>query len=102
MGQKQLPVPPAPPPDDKETPLTRKLPEAPQADTLTDKIDKLESRKQRKDIAEPQCCGILPCKGRTQFCYECDICLDCITDLGCGHSNSRHTMKRIGENKSDE
>lgn len=96
MAQKQLPVPTPPPGDDDKKPdLSRKLPKAPQAQELTDNIDAANTQKEKRKTKEPECCGILPCKGRSQFCYQCDICLDCITSVGCGHDSSRHTMRRI-------
>ena len=36
------------------------------------------------------CCGRLPCKGRTPACFACDLCMDCISGIGCSHPSSHH------------
>ena len=52
------------------------------------KIDEVLDGKQK--LSPLKCCGHLVCKGRTPACYGCDICMDCITGAGCGHSESSH------------
>jgi hypothetical protein len=100
MSQKQLPIPPDDGGQQQSDPLTVDMPTVPRSDIL-DKLDKvleasLPKASKRKPSA-PKCCGILPCKGRSPWCYTCDICLDCITSVGCGHDDSRHTYKHINE-----
>lgn len=90
---------PGPPPEgggeDKVGP-SRKMMPAPVASTSIEKADELvkaeERARAKKGYGKPKCCGMLPCKGRTIWCYECDLCMDCITGAGCGHDNSRHAF----------
>lgn len=66
---------------------------------LVDKVAGVEDMKKAIDgildnkqkLTPLKCCGRLVCKGRTPACYGCDICMDCITGAGCGHSESTHT-----------
>lgn len=86
MKQDQIKVPPKEKaaPQDEVSFTEIKLPEI---DTTIKKIDDAEK------YAPAACCGHLPCKGRTLACYACSICLDCITGAGCGHPDSRHSMR---------
>jgi hypothetical protein len=107
VNQKQIPISPGDKPKG-DTPdlMQRTLPVKPQtADTLSKLDALLESEiknKKRQTPLTPKCCGILPCKGRTIFCYQCDICLDCITGCGCGHSDSRHSFSNTSTDEEPD
>ena len=97
MDQKQLPLPQQDVTKQQPQEFTRILPAAPQSTDTLQRLDKmLEAETTRKKGIKrptPKCCGRLPCKGRTPFCYQCDICVDCITSIGCGHPSSRHEFR---------
>ena len=108
MSQKQVPIPQPDEGGDKGSGdlMSRKLPVKPQtADTLS-KLDAMlaEESKNKSKLRPitPQCCGRLPCKGRTPFCFQCDLCLDCITGAGCGHDNSNHRFSNAFENEEKD
>lgn len=86
--------------------LGRSLIPPPASEETMEKLDSIlkgEARSKRRNAdGKPQCCGILPCKGRTMWCYECDLCMDCITGAGCGHSSSRHKFTQAEVGDDDE
>jgi len=107
MAQKQAPIPPGEgPKKDGDNLMQRKLPLKPNTSATLSKLDAMieEETKNKRKIKPltPQCCGRLPCKGRTPFCFQCDICMDCITGAGCGHDTSSHKFSQMDDTGEEE
>lgn len=97
---RQLPLPPDDGGQQQVDPLTVDMPTVDATDLLAEldkALDASQPKVSKQKPAKPKCCGILPCKGRSMWCYTCEICLDCITSIGCGHDDSRHEYKHINE-----
>lgn len=97
---RQLPLPPDDGGQQQVDPLTVDMPKVDATDLLAEldkALDASQPKVSKQKPAKPKCCGILPCKGRSMWCFTCEICLDCITSIGCGHDDSRHEYKHINE-----
>jgi hypothetical protein len=84
---------PDPPPEDEGLPKASgpSMDQKNALDSAQDLTEEIEAIIDESQSLEPlSCCGKLPCKGRTPACYSCDICMDCITGVGCGHDDSNH------------
>lgn len=56
-------------------------------------LDKVDAALKKSQVST--CCGLLPCKGKTLACFDCDVCLECITGSHCPHDQAVHEPHRF-------